>query len=235
MPDTPTTDSGQYHAPLCTDCKREGAYVDGHGALISGGYGSTRHDTDCLIWLIDREKKFEALCDDCVDRHIAAGNLEHIGSGMSELPEGPPSERAYHKLFAYGALTILDAFQEETGEQQVQGRKLDQEAIDKIRRLRNRSTMEDNARVVRIGAKPDRSTLVKRAIHVGEVHAFAAIALGHAFSDPDFKQAAAAWTAERMKADRHIALVNDPKRWSSAEKAAEAELSILFEEPEPKD
>lgn len=234
MPDTPTTDGGQYHKPICTDCKCEGAYVDGYGPMISGGYGSVRHDTTCLIWLVDREKKFEALCDDCVDLHIAAGNLEPIGSGMSELPAGTPSERAYQKLFAYGALNILEAFLEVHGEQKLQGRKLDQEAADKIRCLRNRSTGEDDARVVRIGDKPDREALVQRAIHVGEVHAFAAISLGYAGGDPGFEQAAAAWAAERMEADKHIAWVNAPETWGTAELAAEAEITNLFDDPDRK-
>jgi hypothetical protein len=189
----------------CLECGGQAGDTDTNGHIVHGGYGSSRYDTTLLIWLSDAGKNAQKgyLCDDCIDRHVEAGELEAFSTHFGELPEGSPSQAAYHALFAYYAQRVADAYWDENGDRRYDGRPLDEAGHESIERLRATMVGRDSSQYTSMVPTP-RQELADRAIRVGECHALAAIALGYGQEDPNFEKAAARWAEKRATVDAEL-------------------------------
>lgn len=189
----------------CLECGGEAGDTDTNGHIVHGGYGSTRYDTTLLIWLSGAGKNAQEgyLCDDCIDRHVEAGELEAFFSHFGELPKGSPSQAAYHALFAYYAQRVADAYWKENGDRPYDRRPLDEAGHESIERLRTTMVGRDSSQAAPVIPTP-RQELADRAIRVGECHALAAISLGYGQEDPNFDKAAARWAEKRATVDAEL-------------------------------
>lgn len=191
------------HDHQCTTCGAEAGDTTNDGVIVSGGFGSTRHDTTSLIWLV-RGQNVPApgiLCDDCVDRHIAAGELEAFASALCRIPANP-SEAAMRELFAYGARQAYHRCWEHIDASHHPIRPLDEAGREAIIDLRRMLTGDDTAAPQSFSCTT--SGQGDLALRVGRAHATAAIALGYGEADPGFDIAAARWARQRTEQNERI-------------------------------
>jgi hypothetical protein len=146
------------------------------GIFIRVGYGS-RHDTSVFVWLIRGNElpKPGMICDTCIDRHVAAGELEFISSAFDREP-AKLSRAASHELFCYGARSAYQKFWDLNDDAPYSARAATPETLKAIEVLRGNI----------LSNRSDASDL-------GAAHAMAAIALGLADADPGFEAAGRAY------------------------------------------
>lgn len=168
---------------------------------VHGSGDHSRYDGVTLVWLLptDRIPPPGGLCDDCVDRHVEAGALEAIHSGFQGgLPDGRPSETVYALMFQRGAAAARQAFVQATRDRPAPEWPHDDDAAARILKMRQSIAPHEPNRAY---ADFEREEYLELAQRVGQMHAIAACALGHADTDPSFEAAARAWAAERVAKD----------------------------------
>lgn len=184
----------------CGICGAEAGDTTHEGLLVRGGYGSVRYDATTLIWVTrgDAVPKPCYLCDDCVDRYLADGQLEKAWSGLDETAGLDLTARGYAELFAYGARIAYNKFWVEYGDCHYPRRAMDEELRASIVRLRE--TLVDDP-VLSDGLSTPRIPGGQKAVEVGKAHAIAAIALGLGEEDLGFDEAAREWGNARAPLD----------------------------------
>lgn len=185
----------------CKGCGSEDVQNSSGPDDVYGSGDYSRHDGVTLVWLLppDRRPAPGGLCDDCVERHVEAGELEAIHSGdQGGLPGGRPSEAVYAMMFREGAVAARRAFINATEDRPAPRWPVDVDATGRILGLR-RAIAPSPPRLF-LG-EDEREIYLDLARRMGEAHAIAACALGHADVDPGFEAASKVWAAQRVAED----------------------------------
>lgn len=190
----------------CVECGSDDVENSCGPERVYGSGDYSRYDGMTLVWLLppDRIPPEGSLCDDCVDRHYEAGDLEVIHSGFdSSYPMGRPSEPVYAMMFREGAAEARQSFVHATRDRPAPQWPADDDAEARILRLRGSIGLHVPRR---LHEENEREAYLDLARRTGQAHAIAACALGHADADPGFEAAAKAWAAERVAQDAEDAL-----------------------------
>lgn len=189
---------------ICSTCGGKAGDSDNSGVIVRGGYGSTRYDTYSLIWIVRGDKIYPPgyICDDCIDRAVAAGFLEQFHSAIHREETGLHfSEAAYHELFAYGARKAYDEFWARRDDSPYQEATAPSELEQAILDIRQQLIGDE---ILSSSASIPRSPLGWHAVNIGYAHAVAAIAFGCGEADPGFEKAADAWARGRRALDHDL-------------------------------
>ena len=209
----PATSDDTWPDYVCATCGGKAGDSDNSGVMVHGGYGSTRYDTSHLIWVVRGEDVFPSgfICDDCIDRAVAKGDLEEFASSLGGPDVGLHlSHAAYHELFAFGARKAYDGFwrdREDTPYQEAIAPPDLEKAILGMRYQLSGDELQASA------YSTPRVPLGWEAVNIGYAHAVASIAFGCGEADPGFENAASEWATHRKaldaEADQMMSMLED--------------------------
>jgi hypothetical protein len=158
----------------CGLCGNADAWVYRSGAVLHGGYGSTRYDTTHLI-LTEGEGGLpgvERVCDACVNglERDGAAHAYHTAIGETPAQAMPPA--AYSAIFARYARITLEALKQHGAGPFRTG---SEPSLDRIEALRADLEQDPSwTRSFRVG----QLNFAPETIRVARAHVLAAVALG---------------------------------------------------------
>jgi len=158
----------------CGVCGDVDAWVYRSGAVLHGGYGSTRYDTTHLI-LTDGEGALpglERICDTCVAGLEEDGKAYPYLMGFGEKPKAAIPPAAYAAIFAHHARITLEALRRHGAGP---GRAGSEPPLDRIEALRADLEHDPSrTRSFRVG----QLNFAPETIRVARAHVLASVALG---------------------------------------------------------
>ena len=158
----------------CGVCGDADAWVYRSGAVLQGGYGSTRYDTTHLI-LTDGEGALpglERICDACVAGLEGDGVAHAYLTALGDTPKQAMPPAAYAAIFAHHARITLEALRRHGAGLSRSGSEPPLDRIEALRAdLEHDPSRTRSFRVGQLNFSPE-------TIRVARAHVLAAVALG---------------------------------------------------------